>query len=170
MADRVIVVVVMGVAGSGKSTVGPLIAKGLGGEFAEGDQFHPAANIAKMTSGQPLNDDDRMPWLAKMADAIRGWTRGPRPMVLACSALKQRYRDMLAQGSPEIRFVYLKGTRDLIGGRMATRSGHFMPSSLLDSQFKTLEEPEDAIVLDATQPPATMAAMALAKLRRSDSR
>lgn len=159
------VVIVMGVAGSGKSTVGPLIAKGLGGAFAEGDQFHPPANIAKMTSGQPLNDDDRMPWLAAMATAIRGWAQGTKPTVLACSALKQRYRDILAQDLPDVRFVYLRGTQDLIGGRMATRSGHFMPSSLLDSQFQTLEEPRDAIVLNATQTPEAMAAAALAQLR-----
>lgn len=159
------VVIVMGVAGSGKSTVGPLIAKGLGGDFAEGDQFHPAANIAKMTSGQPLNDDDRMPWLAAMASAIRGWVKGTKPTVLACSALRQRYRDILAQDLPEVRFVYLRGTQDLIGGRMATRSGHFMPSSLLDSQFQTLEEPRDAIVLNATLAPEAMAAAALAQLR-----
>ncbi len=159
------VVVVMGVAGSGKSTVGPLIAKGLGGDFAEGDQFHPAANIAKMTSGQPLNDDDRMPWLAAMATAIQLWSRGPKPTVLACSALKQLYRELLARGTPELRFVYLKGTPELIGGRMATRSGHFMPRSLLDSQFQTLEEPGDAIILDATQSPAAMAEAALAQLQ-----
>ncbi len=159
------VVIVMGVAGSGKSTVGPLIATGLGGDFAEGDQFHPAANIAKMTSGQPLNDDDRMPWLAAMATAIRGWVNGAKPTVLACSALKQRYRDILAQDLPDVRFVYVRGTQDLIGGRMATRSGHFMPSSLLDSQFQALEEPRHAIVLDATQSPAAMAEAALAQLR-----
>jgi len=165
MAPRVMVVIVMGVAGSGKSTVGPLIAKGLGGDFAEGDQFHPPANIAKMTSGQPLNDDDRMPWLAAMAAAIRSWVEGTKPTVLACSALKQRYRDILAHDQPDVRFVYLRGAQDLIGGRMATRSGHFMPSSLLDSQFQALEEPRDAIVLNASQAPVAMAAAALAQLR-----
>jgi gluconokinase len=162
------VIVVMGVAGSGKSTVGPLIAKALGGDYAEGDQFHPPANIAKMTSGQPLNDDDRMPWLEAMARAIRDWRAKDRPTILACSALKQRYRDILSSGSDEVAFVFLKGSPDLIAGRIGSRKGHFMPSSLLDSQFRALEEPtpDQAIVVDATQPPERIAAAAIAQLDR----
>ena len=162
------VVVVMGVAGSGKSTVGPLIAQALGGHYAEGDQFHPPANIAKMSSGQPLNDDDRLPWLEAMARAIRDWRAKESPTVLACSALKRSYRDILAGGSDDVAFVFLKGSPELIASRIGARKGHFMPSSLLDSQFRTLEEPApgEAIIVDATQPPERIAADALAQLRR----
>jgi gluconokinase len=162
------VVVVMGVAGSGKSTIGPLIAEALGGDYAEGDQFHPPANIAKMSSGQPLDDADRLPWLEAMARAIRDWHAKDRPTVLACSALKQRYRDILTGGSHEVRFVFVKGSPELIAGRIGARKGHFMPSTLLDSQFRALEEPgpDAAIIVDAAQPPATIAAAAIAALRR----
>ncbi len=159
------VVVVMGVAGCGKTTIGPLLAKALGGDYAEGDQFHPPANIAKMSRGEPLTDDDRMPWLAGMATAIREWRTRDRPTVLACSALKQRYRDILAGGSPEVRFLYLRGTEEVIGARLARRRNHFMPPSLLKSQFATLEEPRDAIVADVTNDPATIVAAAVAELR-----
>jgi gluconokinase len=163
------VVVVMGVAGSGKSTVGPLIAEALGGDYAEGDQFHPPANIAKMSSGQPLDDVDRQPWLEAMARAIRDWRGRERPTVLACSALKQRYREILSGGSHEVHFVYIKGSPALIAGRIGARKGHFMPTTLLDSQFRTLEEPGpgDAIVVDAAQPPAVIAAAAVLALRAS---
>ncbi|MBI3506753.1 MAG: gluconokinase [Proteobacteria bacterium] len=159
------VVVVMGVAGCGKSTVGPLLAQSLGGDFAEGDQFHPPANVAKMSRGEPLDDSDRMPWLAAMAAAIRGWRAKDRPTVLACSALRQRYRDVLAGGADEVRFVYLRGTQDMIADRMARRRNHFMPPSLLTSQFATLEEPAHAIVVDVGGEPAAIAADALARLR-----
>ncbi|MBL8836898.1 MAG: gluconokinase, partial [Alphaproteobacteria bacterium] len=156
------VVVVMGVAGCGKTTIGPLLAKALGGDYAEGDQFHPPANIAKMSRGEPLSDDDRMPWLAGMAAAIRDWRTRERPTVLACSALKQRYRDILADGSPEVRFLYLRGTEEVIGARLARRRNHFMPPSLLKSQFATLEEPRDAIVADVTNDPPSIVAAAVA--------
>ncbi len=159
------VVIVMGVAGCGKSTVGPLIAEALGGAFAEGDQFHPPANVAKMSSGLPLDDSDRMPWLAAMAEAIRDWRRQAQPTVLACSALRQRYREVLADGSDEVRFVYLRGTQTLIGDRMARRRNHFMPPSLLTSQFATLEEPADAIIVDVGGAPEAIAAAALERLR-----
>ena len=160
------VVVVMGVAGSGKSTIGALIAEALGAEFAEGDRFHPASNVAKMSSGQPLTDEDRLPWLQAMADAIRAWCGGDRPTVLACSALKQSYRDLLAGGSPEVRFVFLRATREQVSSRMAGRKGHFMPTSLIGSQFATLEEPRDAIALDVAESPAEVAAEALRRLRQ----
>lgn len=162
------VVVVMGVAGSGKSTVGPLIAAALGGDYAEGDQFHPPENIAKMSSGQPLDDVDRLPWLEAMARAIRDWHAHDRPTVLACSALKRRYRDILSGGSDEVRFVFIKGSPQLIAERIGARKGHFMPTTLLDSQFRTLEEPApgEAIIVDATAPPAQIAADALAQLKR----
>jgi carbohydrate kinase (thermoresistant glucokinase family) len=158
------VVVVMGVAGSGKSTVGALIAEALGAEFAEGDLFHPAANVAKMSSGQPLTDADRMPWLDAMAAAIRTWRKEARPTVLACSALKQGYRDLLAGGSDEVRFVHLKATREQVEARMAARKGHYMPPSLIGSQFAALEEPADAIALAVDAPPAEIAAEAVRRL------
>jgi gluconokinase len=159
------VVVVMGVAGSGKSTVGPLLARALGGEFAEGDRFHPAANVAKMTRGEPLDDADRRPWLEAMAEAIRGWSRKDRPTVLACSALKRAYRAILAAGAPDVRFVFLKGEQGVIADRMAQRRDHFMPPSLLTSQFATLEEPEHAIVADIRADPAAIVAAVLPHLR-----
>jgi gluconokinase len=158
------VVVVMGVAGSGKSTVGPLLAQALGGDFAEGDKFHPAANVDKMSSGVPLDDADRKPWLAAMAAAIAEWSRKDRPTVLACSALKHSYRAILSGGSPEVRFVFLKGEEPVIAARMAKRHDHFMPSSLLRSQFATLEEPDDAIVADIRQDPAAIVAAVLPRL------
>jgi gluconokinase len=162
------VVVVMGVAGSGKSTVGALIAQGLGADFAEGDRFHPAANIAKMSAGQPLDDADRLPWLEAMAAAIRGWRQAQRPTVLACSALKQSYRDLLRGGADEVRFVHLRATRAQVESRMATRRGHFMPTSLIASQFATLEEPSDAIAIDVAGTPETIAQAALRRLAAGD--
>jgi gluconokinase len=159
------VVVVMGVAGCGKSTVGPLIARELGGDFAEGDTFHPPANVAKMSRGEPLDDSDRMPWLAAMADAIRVWQAKEKPTVLACSALRQRYRDILAGGSAQVRFVFLRGAQETIADRIGRRRDHFMPPSLLESQFATLEEPADAIAVDVGGTPEAIAAAALERLR-----
>lgn len=159
------VVVVMGVAGCGKSTVGPLIAHALGADFAEGDTFHPPANVAKMSRGEPLDDSDRMPWLAAMADAIREWQTKGKPTVLACSALRQHYRDILAGGSAGVRFVFLRGTQATIADRIGRRRDHFMPPSLLASQFATLEEPEDAIAVDVGGTPEAIAAAALERLR-----
>lgn len=159
------VVVVMGVAGCGKSTVGPLIARELGGDFAEGDTFHPPANVAKMSRGEPLDDSDRMPWLVAMADAIRVWQAKEKPTVLACSALRQRYRDILAGGSAQVRFVFLRGAQETIADRIGRRRDHFMPPSLLESQFATLEEPADAIAVDVGGTPEAIAAAALERLR-----
>lgn len=159
------VVVVMGVAGCGKSTVGPLIARALGADFAEGDMFHPPANVAKMSRGEPLDDSDRMPWLAAMADAIREWQAKGKPTVLACSALRQHYRDILAGGSAGVRFVFLRGSQATIADRIGRRRDHFMPPSLLASQFATLEEPVDAIAVDVGDTPEAIAAAALERLR-----
>lgn len=144
-------VVVMGVSGSGKSTVGAALAQRLRAPFADADDFHPAANVAKMTAGHALDDDDRRPWL----DAIGAWladhdTGG----VMTCSALKRAYRDQLRTHTPDIVFVHLHGAREVITRRQATRPGHFMPASLLDSQFATLEplEPgETGFVVDVDQ-------------------
>lgn len=135
------VIVVMGVSGSGKSTVGGLLAERLGVPYAEADDFHPPANIAKMSAGRPLDDADRAPWL----DAIAGWIagRGDRGGVVSCSALRRRYRDRLRAAAPGILFVHLDGTAELIAARLGARTRHFMPPGLLDSQLGALE-PLDA--------------------------
>ncbi|WP_037670467.1 gluconokinase [Streptomyces griseus] len=138
------VVVVMGVAGTGKTTIGPLLAARLGVPYAEGDDFHPEANIAKMSAGTPLDDDDRWPWL----DAIGAWAHARAGLggVVSCSALKRSYRDRLRAAAPGLLFVHLSGDRELIADRMGHREGHFMPTALLDSQFATLQplEPDEA--------------------------
>ena len=133
--------IVMGVSGSGKSTVADALAKRLGWRYEDGDRFHPPGNVAKMSAGHPLTDQDRLPWLQAIADEIdRVCGEGERA-VIACSALKRAYRDILLHGRADVRFVFLKGTQDLIAGRMAARKGHFMPPDLLASQFRTLEPP-----------------------------
>jgi gluconokinase len=162
------VLTVMGVSGSGKTTIAPLLAAALGWSYAEGDQFHPPANIAKMKSGTPLTDEDRAPWLAGMAKAIGEWLAAGRPTVLACSALKQRYRDVLKQGRPEVGFVWLKGDQATIAARLAGRRGHFMPPALLASQFAALEEPADAIEVDLRDTPERIVATVLKVLNASD--
>jgi gluconokinase len=134
--------IVMGVSGSGKSTVAEKLAERLGWTFEDGDRFHPPANVAKMSAGHPLTDQDRWPWLQAIADEIdRVWKSGDRA-VIACSALRRAYRDVLVHGRDDVRIVYLKGSHDLIAGRLAARQCHFMPPGLLDSQLKTLEPPE----------------------------
>lgn len=142
------IVVVMGVSGSGKSTIGANLAMAINADFAEGDQYHPPENIQKMQNGQPLTDDDRKPWLVKMAAEIERWQQESRRVVLACSALKQDYRNLLKIQPPNVYLVYLRGTYDTIAMRMNGRNGHFMPTSLLKSQFETLEEPQNAIIAD----------------------
>jgi gluconokinase len=133
--------VVMGVSGSGKSTIADALAKELGWRYEDGDKFHPASNVAKMRAGHPLTDEDRRPWLQAIADEIdRSCKRGER-VVIACSALKRAYRDILVHRRNDIRIVFLDGTEALIAGRLAARKGHFMPPGLLRSQFKTLEPP-----------------------------
>jgi carbohydrate kinase (thermoresistant glucokinase family) len=129
----------MGVAGSGKTTVGKALAKRLGRAFRDGDELHPAANIAKMKRGEPLNDADRAPYLANVAAWIDGLAGAPG--VVTCSALKRAYRDVLTDGRPDVRIVFLDGSKSLIAERMAHRKGHFMPASLIDSQFADLEPP-----------------------------
>lgn len=150
------VVVLMGVSGSGKTTVGRGFAEATGWAFEEGDRWHPAANVAKMRSGQPLNDGDRWPWLDALANAIGEWIATDRRTILACSALKQAYRERLAGGRPEVAFAYLKGTQELVGSRVASRRHEYMPSTLLPSQFATLEEPVQAIALDIGETPARL--------------
>lgn len=135
------VLVIMGVSGSGKSTVAGVVAGRLGWDLAEGDDLHSAANVAKMQSGQPLTDDDRWPWLETIADWIRQHTESGTPGVITCSALKKRYRDILR--GDNVVFVFLQGSKDNISGRLASRHGHYMPPALLESQFEALEEPTE---------------------------
>ena len=158
------IVVVMGVAGVGKTTVGRLLARGLGAAFVDADDYHPAANVAKMHAGQPLTDDDRRPWLARLNEVLREHAARDAGVVLACSALKQRYREQLFGGVANGRLVYLRGTKAMIAGRLGARRDHFMNPALLDSQFAALEEPADAIVADAGDAPEAIAAGVLAQL------
>lgn len=135
------VIVVMGVASSGKTSLGERLAERLGWPFRDADSFHPPANVAKMSSGIPLNDDDRKPWLAAIAAWIDELRAAGEHGIVTCSALKRAYRRIIVGDRPDVALVYLKGSRELIGQRMAQRQHHFMPPSLLDSQFATLEEP-----------------------------
>ena len=133
--------IVMGVSGSGKSTIAERLAERLAWSYEDGDRFHPASNVAKMSAGQPLADDDRWPWLMAIADEIDRICLAGRHAVIACSALKRTYRDVLVHGRSDVRIVFLDGTQALIANRMAQRKGHFMPPGLLESQFETLERP-----------------------------
>jgi carbohydrate kinase (thermoresistant glucokinase family) len=150
-ASKPVVAVVMGVSGSGKTTVAVLLAAALGCQFQEGDDLHPAANVEKMSHGKPLDDADRLPWLRKIAEEIDGWRARGESGVLTCSALKRSYRDIIIGERLDVTLVYLKGDYDLIHRRMAARQEHFMPAKLLDSQFAALQEPtpdEHPIVVD----------------------
>jgi len=140
-AASICALIVMGVSGSGKSTVAQSLAQRLDWRFEDGDRFHPASNVAKMSAGHPLTDEDRWPWLKAIADEIdRSCAAGER-VVIACSSLKRAYRDILVHGRHDVRFIFLDGTQDLIASRLAARKGHFMPPGLLASQFRTLETP-----------------------------
>lgn len=155
------IVVVMGVSGSGKTTISALLAAALGWQFQEGDDLHPAANIEKMRSGIPLTDADRLPWLQKIAVEIDRWRERGLSGVVTCSALKRAYRDIIIGSRPEVELVYLKGSYELIQSRLAARHEHYMPAALLDSQFAALEEPapdEHPIVIDVGGKPADIAA------------
>ena len=155
-----VIAVVMGVSGSGKTTVAALLAAALGCQFQEGDDLHPRDNVEKMHRGTPLSDADRMGWLHKIAEEIDGWRARGESGVLTCSALKRSYRDIIIGDRSDVTLVYLKGSHDLIHRRMATRHGHFMPVALLDSQFATLQEPtpdEHPITVDVGGRPADIA-------------
>jgi gluconokinase len=143
--------IVMGVSGSGKTTLARKLAAATGGNWEDADDFHSAENKAKMSAGIPLTDADRWPWLDRLNAELRAAASAGGPFFLACSALKQKYRDRLAAGLPGARFVYLKGSMELIRSRMALRRNHFMPVGLLESQFADLEEPKEAIVLDISR-------------------
>lgn len=152
------VILVMGVSGSGKTTIGRALASSLGWTYADADDFHPPANVAKMSAGIPLTDADRAPWLDALRARIAADLAADTPLVLACSALKQAYRDRLFVNRQRMRLVYLRASREFLAARLAARSGHYMPASLLDSQLADLEEPADALVADPAPPPADLAA------------
>jgi len=163
--------VVMGVSGAGKSEVGARLAATLGVPFLEGDSLHTEANIAKMSAGIPLNDDDRAGWLQKLRGEIGAARERGEGLVLSCSSLKRRYRDLLRSGDPELRFAHLHGERKILEERMRNRPGHYMPASLLDSQLRDLEPlqaDERGVRLDLSQPPDQLA-NAILRCEHNDS-
>jgi carbohydrate kinase (thermoresistant glucokinase family) len=153
--------VVMGVSGAGKTLIGTRFARALGIPFVEGDDYHPPDNVARMAAGIPLTDADRMGWLGAIAARIAEAKRDGESLVIACSALKRSYRDLLRTADPDVRFIHLAGDRPLLARRLAQRQGHFMPATLLDSQLTTLETPspdEHALVCDVAESPETIVA------------
>ncbi len=165
-------IVVMGVSGCGKSTVGRDLAAALGVPFVEGDELHPPRNVALMAAGTPLTDDDRRDWLNTLAEVLAGAAARGHGVVVSCSALKRIYRDRLRAGAPGTRFVFLHGSSALLAERLQGRSGHYMPPSLLQSQLDTLEPPtadEGAVALDIASPPAALVAAALHGLEAANA-
>jgi len=153
----------MGVVGSGKTTVGKLLAHELGWQFADADEFHPTASIEKIRRGVPLDDCDRAPWLSALHKAIEQWNESQQNVVLACSALKQSYRNKLRAGP--VHFVYLKGSRQLIASRLRSRHGHFASESILASQFADIEEPDDALTVSVDQTPEAIVTEIIERLK-----
>jgi gluconokinase len=159
------ILIVMGVSGSGKSTIGEALASRLNWPFHDGDSFHPPANVEKMRQGIPLNDTDRRPWLEAIREFMQHSHARNQNAVIACSALKSTYRDLLLQSEPWVRFIWLHGPRELIAERMQSRSDHFMPPSLLESQLNTLEPPANALVADISPSPDTIVETILSQLQ-----
>ncbi len=161
------IIIVTGVAGSGKSTIAKTLARKLRIEYFDADSFHSSQNVEKMRSGEALTDEDRLPWLESMQDAIRGWISSGNNIVLACSALKSSYRDILNVDPTMVQFVFLKGSERLFASRLARRQNHFMKAGMLSSQFEALEEPgpEDATICDAGQTVAEIVAQIIASNR-----
>lgn len=173
MNKPITAVVVMGVSGCGKSCIGEAIANHVGGYLIEGDQFHPPANIEKMSAGIPLNDDDRADWLARLGQELVSALQTHAHPVLTCSSLKRKYRDRLREAVPGLGFVFLELSREEAAQRVGNRPGHFMPASLIDSQFATLEPPHgepSTLALDATQPIDTLGRKAADWWRANDAR
>lgn len=159
--------VIMGVSGSGKTTISTLLSEHLGWIAAEADEFHPESNIAKMSSGTPLTDEDRWPWLASIREWMDTQAENGRSTIVTCSALKHSYRDVLATAAGDVHFVHLNGDAAVLSERMKTRSGHFMPASLLPSQMSTLEplaEDEQGVVVDILKPPGDIVSEILTRL------
>jgi gluconokinase len=161
-----VILVLMGVAGAGKTTVGRMLADALGFRFHDADDFHPRANVDKMRRGMPLDDADRAPWLAALAGAIDGWLRDGDGVVLACSALKAAYRAALLRDPARVAFLYLRVPAEVARERVAGRAGHFLKADLVDSHLRTLEEPAGAITVDAAAPPEVIVARLRAALGR----
>jgi gluconokinase len=153
-----VVIILMGVAGVGKTTLGKRLAEELGWRFFEGDDFHPPANVAKMAAGVPLTDADRLPWLERLRGLVAEALAREEDVVLSCSALRRSYRQLLTVDPCRVRWVYLRGPQELIASRLGSRTGHFMPPSLLDSQLAALEAPEDALTVEVTPGPAEVIA------------
>jgi gluconokinase len=152
------IIVLMGVSGCGKSAVGEVLARELEWPYIDADDYHPAANVEKMRSGHPLTDEDRWPWLDRLNELMRAQDAEGRNAVVACSALKQIYRDRLSKGLTDVRWVHLKGSFELIMSRLQTRKHRYMPASLLQSQFDTLEAPREALTIDIADPPQLLGA------------
>ncbi len=152
------IIVVMGVTGAGKTTISRRLSRELGWPVEDADSFHPRANVEKMRRGVPLDDEDRRPWLAAIHAAVAARAASGENLVLACSALKDAYRAAIGRGLPDVRFVYLRATPGLAASRLAHRPHHFMNPVLVQSQFETLEEPRDAVVVDASRPPTEIVA------------
>jgi len=158
--------IAMGVSGSGKTTVGELLAEHYDWPFFDADDFHPKENVEKMAQGTPLNDDDRKPWLERLNKLLGEHLERGDSVVLACSALKQSYRDLLSVGNDGVQFIYLQGSYDLILARMQARAGHYMKADMLKSQFKTLEEPVDALTVSIDADPEAIAAQIVEYLEK----
>jgi gluconokinase len=158
-------VIMMGVSGSGKTTIGKAIAARMGYRFYDGDDFHPPSNIAKMAAGIALTDEDRALWLATLAALIRSDLQRGQSGVLACSALKEKYREVLRVDSAQVKFVYLKGSYEVIRARLESRPAHYLKPALLRSQFDTLEEPSDALIVDIVKAPGEICDEILSKIR-----
>jgi gluconokinase len=171
-ADRYVVLIIMGVSGSGKSTIAELLAPKLGWDYRDGDDFHPQSNVDKMHSGIPLTDDDRWPWLKAIAAWVDEKRQAGENAIITCSALKKSYRDILIGPRKDVGLIYLKGDEELIAQRLSKRHGHFMPKDLLRSQFQTLQEPgpdEHPITVSIAPPPEEIAAAILRELRTQPS-
>jgi carbohydrate kinase (thermoresistant glucokinase family) len=161
------ILILMGPTGCGKTTVGHLLARRLGWPFMDGDDFHPAANVAKMHNGTPLNDSDRRPWLLALQKEIKRRNRAGQSAILACSALKQAYRELLGVDQKTVKTVYLQGSFELLQKRLADRRDHFMPPELLRSQLETLEVPQGGLVVDIDADPATIVTRIMASLQQA---